>query len=93
MRTFGGLSAENHFGMIDKILVDSEIVLIESKVYPIGFYFNGAVTLLQKQNVRYNLCARIYLKSIVGQSDRTEQFGSLCDIFADIGRFLIHRIA
>ena len=76
--------------MLHKIAVHRNAVLIGIKVYPIWLDVCNAVTLLQKENVTCNLCACVCSKSVVGQSDGSEQLGSLGNIFAYFGACLIH---
>ena len=72
-----------HIGMIDKILIHGNAVLICGKVNPIGFSFDDTIALLQKDNVRYYARTCIILKGIVGQTDRTDKIGTLREILSD----------
>ena len=46
---------------------------------------------MQNKNVRNDLRSGVTLKGVVRQTDSTKQVGSLSNIFADSGVFLIHR--
>ena len=69
---FLGLFAKNHIGIIDKVLVYRVAVFGLTEMNPIGFDFDGSVTLLQKQNVGNDTRTGIGKKGIVGQSDCTK---------------------
>ena len=60
-------------------------------MHPIGFDVNQAVSLLEEDNIRCDLCAGSGLEGIIRQPDSAEQVGSLRDILSDIGIFLIQR--
>ena len=93
LRTFRGLPAQNHFGVVDKILVDGKTIVVLAKVYPIRFDLNGTVTLLQEDDVGHNFRTGVGAERIVGQTNGTQQLRPLCDISADFGRLLVHRVA
>ena len=88
--TLGGLSAKDHFRVVDEIAVDRETVLIFTKVYPFRFYVDRTVALLQKDDVRDYFRTGVLFESVVGQTDRTQQFCPLCDILPHIRGLLIH---
>ena len=83
--------SEYHFGMLNKVPVHQDTFFIRAELYPIRLYIHNAVTLLQNKNVRNDLRSGITLKGVVRQTDSTKQVGSLSNIFADSGVFLIHR--
>ena len=74
---------ENHFWMVDKVAVDSESVVCLTEVYPVGFYYLRSVTLLQENDVRHHFSTRVFLKSIVRQTYRSEQIRTFRDVFSD----------
>ena len=78
-----------HVGMIDKILIHGNTVLVCGKVNPIGFTFNHTISFLQKDNIRHYARTCVILKGIVGQTDRTDKIGTLREIFSDGGTCLI----
>ena len=82
--------SKHHFGVIEEILVDGDPVLGLSKVYPIGFCLDDAVTLLQKENVRHHLLGSRAVEGVVGQTNGTDQVGSLRHILSCHGIFLVH---
>ena len=88
-----GLFAQDHLRVVNEVAVDGKTVCIFAQVYPIRFNLYGAVTLLQEDDVRYNLCASIGLEGIVGQADCAQQFRALRKIAAHIRRLLIHGVA
>ena len=74
---------EYHIGIVDKVLVHSDAILIDTEVYPIFVSLNDSVSLLEEDNIRdYHLCP-CSVKGIVGQADSTEEVGSLRDILSD----------
>ena len=90
---FGGLPAEDHLRVVNKIAVDGKAILVLAKVYPIRFDLNGTVTLLQEDDVGHNFRTGVGFERIVGQTNGTQQLRPLCDISADFGRLLVHRVA
>ena len=93
LRTVRALVAEYHFGVLCEIAVDGEAVFILTEVYPIRLYGNGPITLLKKDNVRYNVRSGVSAESVVGKSDRAEEIRPLCQMFARAAVFGIHGIA
>ena len=93
LRTFGGLSAQDHFRMVDKVAVDGEAVLVLAQMHPIRFNVDGSVTLLQEQDVGYDLRTGVGLERIVGQTDGTQQLRSLGNVLPDFRGLLIHGVA
>ena len=57
---------------------------------PIRLNIYEPVSLLQKQNIGYNLCSGIAFEGVIRKSDCSEKLRPLCDIFSDIGVFLVH---
>ena len=90
----GGLHhhiAKYHFGVLHKVTVHLNAVLIGIKMHPIGFNVDNAVTLLQEDNIACDLGAGVLLKGGVRQADSANQIGSLRKVFTHGGAFLIHR--
>ena len=62
--------------MVDEILIDGKAVRIRSRVspdtrvYPIGFDFNGSVPLLKKDNIRNDIRTGVGAERIVWQAVR-----------------------
>ena len=52
--------------MVYKILIDIEAIFGLPQLHPCRFDVCRAVTLLQKEDIRNNLGACIFLKSVVG---------------------------
>ena len=71
-----------------KIAVHCNTILIGIKVYPIWLCINYTVTLLQKENIARDLCACVRSESVVGQSDSSEQLGSLSNILLAQGKII-----
>ena len=90
---FGGLPAEDHLRVVNKIAVDGKAILVLAEVYPIRFDLNGTVTLLEKENVRNHIRTGVGAERIVGQTNGTQQLRPLRDVPADFGRLLVHRVA
>ena len=83
--------AQHHFGVFDKISVHRNTVFVCIKVYPVWLYIHHSVTLLQDKNIARNLRACVCLKSVVRQTDSSEQLGSLGNILAYLWTCFIHR--
>ena len=62
-------------------------------MHPIRLNVDGAVTLLQEDDVGHHLRTGVGLERIVGQADRAQQLRPLRDVLTDFGRLLVHRIA
>ena len=90
-RGFHDHFTQNHFGMLDKIAVHTDTVLVRIQPHPIRLYVRHAVTFLQEDNVAGNFGASIGLKRIIWETNRSYQVSPLCQIFADSRIFLIHR--
>ena len=82
-------SAENHIGMLGKIAVDGHTVLHLAQMHPVRLNVDGPVAFLQEDNIRSDLCTSIRLEGGIRQSDRTEQFCPLGDVFPHLRRLLI----
>ena len=53
---------------------------------------DGAVTLLQEDNVRNNFRASIFLERIIGQTDGTQQISTFGDVFTGRAVFTVQRV-
>ena len=83
--------AEYHFGMLYKVAVHRNAVLVCAEMHPVRLNIYNAVTLLQDENIRNDFRSGVALKGVIRQTDSAEQVGSLCDILSDCGIFLVHR--
>ena len=90
---FGGHLAQHHLRVVYEILVDGKAVLGLAKLHPVRLMVNGAVTLLQKDNVADNIRASISLERIVGQSNSPQQIGAFCHVFAGSAVLAVHGVA
>ena len=82
---------EYHFGMLYKVAVHRNAVLVCAEMHPVRLNIYNAVTLLQDENIRNDFRSGVALKGVIRQTDSAEQVGSLCDILSDCGIFLVHR--
>ena len=87
------LSAQHHFRVVDKIPVDGKSVLRLSGLSPFRHNVQRAVPLLQENDVRNDLCTSVFLESVIGQTDGSQQLGTLSKIPAHGGILGVHRIA
>ena len=87
------LSAQHHFRVVDKIPVDGKPVLRLSGLSPFRHDVQRAVPLLEEDDVRYHLGTGIFLESVIGQTDGSQQLGTLSKIPAHGGILGVHRIA
>ena len=99
LRAFRGLPSQHHLRVVDEIPVDGKAVRVRSRVspdtrvYPIGFDFNGSVPLLKKDNIRNDIRTGVGAERIVGQADRTEEVRALGDILPCGAVLGVHGIA
>ena len=87
------LSAQHHFRVVDKIPVDGKPVLRLSGLGPFRHDVQRAVPLLEEYDVRYHLGTGILFESVIGQTDGSQQLGTLGKIAAHGGILGVHRIA
>ena len=87
------LPTDDHLRMIDKVGIDRKAIRVGAKIHPVRVDFNGAVTLLQEDDVRDNIGTGVSLEGIVGKSDRTKELCALGNVSANLRRLLIHRVA
>ena len=90
---FGGEYAQNHLRVVCEILVDGKAALGLAKLHPVRLMVNGAVTLLQKDNVADNIRAGIGAKRIIRQTDSTQQVSTLCHVLASGAVLAVHGVA
>ena len=90
---FGGQFTQNHLRVVYEILVDGKAVLSLAKLHPVRLNIRRAVTLLQKDNVADNIGTSIGTESIIRQTDRTQQIGTLCHVLAGGAVLAVHGVA
>ena len=90
---FGGEYAQHHLRVVYEILVDGKAILCFAQLHPVRLMVNGAVTLLQKDNVADNIRASIGAKRIIRQTDGTQQIGTLCHVLAGGAVLAVHGVA
>ena len=77
---FRFLSAQHHFRVVQEIAVDGKAVLRLSGLGPLWCNVQRTVTLLQENDVRNDLCTSVFLESVIGQTDGSQQLGTLSKI-------------
>ena len=87
------LSAQHHFRVVDKIPVDGKPVLRLSGLGPFRHDVQRAVPFLEEDDVRYHLGTGILFERVIGQTDGSQQLGTLGKIAAHGGILGVHRIA
>ena len=90
---FGGQFAQNHLRVVHEILVDGKAIFGLAKLHPLRLMVDGTVTLLQEDNIRDNIRASIGTESIVGQTDGTQQIGTLRHLLAGGAVLAVHGVA
>jgi len=90
---FGGEYAQNHLRVVHKILVDGKVIFGLAKLHPCGFDVRRAVTLLQEDNVRNDICTGVGSERIVGQTDSAQQVCTFCHVFAGGAVLTVHGVA
>ena len=83
---------QHHFGMLRKIAVDGDAVLRFAQVYPIGFNVDGAIPLLQENDVAGDFRTGVGFEGVVRQTDGPQQFRPLGQIFAHFRGFGVHGV-
>ena len=68
--TFVYHPSKHHFGMLYKVAVHRDAVLVRVKVNPVWLDIYHSVTLLQNQNIARDLRACVGSESVVGKPDR-----------------------
>lgn len=87
-----GHRAKHHFGMLCKIGVQGNAVCRFAEVYPTRLHLGRTIPLLQEDDIRGNFRTGIAGKGIIGQPDRAEQIGPLCQVFPYLRGFGVHRV-
>ena len=72
-----------HIRIVDEILVHSQAIGGHAQVNPVGHNIHQTVTLLQEDNIRSHFRACGTFEGVIGQTDGTQQIGSLGDILSD----------
>ena len=90
---FGGEYAQNHLRVVCEILVDGKAIFCFAQLHPVRLMVDGTVTLLQEDNIRDNIRASIGTESIVGQTDGTQQIGTLRHLLAGGAVLAVHGVA
>ena len=93
LSVFCGGAAQHHFRVIQEIAVDGKAVLRLSGLGPLWCNVQRTVTLLQENDVRNDLCTSVFLESVIGQTDGSQQLGTLGKIAAHGGILGVHSIA
>ena len=93
LRILPGQRAQNHLRVLNKVAVHGQAVCIFIHMNPIRLNLDGPIPLLQEDDVRNDLGARVGAKGVVGQPDRAQQLCALRDVFAHLRGLLIHRVA
>ena len=91
--TFHGQLTQNHLRMIYEVAVHGEAVLGGVQMHPIRGNIGRMIPLLQEQDIGNNLGSGILFEGIIGQTDSTQQIGSLGNILSCIRVPGIHGIA
>jgi len=89
---FGGQLAQNHIRVVYEILVDGKTIFGLAKLHPCGFDVRRAVTLLQEDNVRNDICTGVGSERIVGQTDSAQQVCTFCHVFAGGAVLAVHGV-
>ena len=90
---FCGQFAQHHLRVIYEILVDGKAILGLAKLHPVRLVVDGAVTLLQEDNVADNIRTSVGTESVVGQTNGTQQIGTLCHVLAGGAVLAVHGVA
>ena len=90
---FGGQFAQHHLWVVCEILVDGKAILGFAQLNPVRLMVDGAVTLLQKDNIRNDFRSGICLERIVGQANCAEQISTFGNMLAGSAVPAVHRVA
>ena len=90
---FGGQLAQHHLRVVYEILVDGKAVLGLAKLHPVRLVVDGAVTLLQKDNIADNIRASVSTERIIRQTDSPQQVSTLCHVLAGGAVLAVHSVA
>ena len=89
---FGGQFAQHHLRVVYEILVDGKAILGFAQLHPVRLMVDGAVTLLQEDNVADNIRTSVGTESVVGQTNGPQQIGSFCYVLAGRRIFTVQRV-
>ena len=82
--------AQHHFRVLKVILVKGYAVRGQAALYPFRQLFRHSGPLLEKQNIAGDFGSGVGLESVVGQTDRAQEVGFLCQGFPYLAVFLVH---
>ena len=83
--------AQNHVGVINKVLIHLQPVGIHAQMDPIGLVDGEGIPLLEEENVGSDVGAGCILECVVGQADRPQKVSPLRHILAERGVVLVQR--
>ena len=84
---------EHHFGVFDEVAVDGKAVRVLAEVNPVLIHRDRVVPLLQEDDVRDHIRARVCTECVFRQTDRTEEISAFSEVFPYLRGLLIHRVA
>ena len=93
LRILPGQRAQNHLRVLNKVAVHGQAVCVFTHMHPIRLNLDSPIPLLQKDDVRNNLGARVGAKGVVRQPECAQQLRTLRDVFAHFRGLLIHCVA
>ena len=91
LRTFLGQCTQHHLRVLCEILIDGKAFCAFPQLRPLRICNSGRFPLLKEQNIRHNIRSGISPERIIGQSDCSQQIGSLSKILSCRSILLIHR--
>ena len=91
--TFRCNLTQHHFRVFNKVTVEGYALRCHSQMHPVRFDINGMVSLLQENDIRHYICTSIGTECVIGESDGSQQFCPLRQIFSCVRILGIHRIA
>ena len=89
---FGGQFAQHHLRVVYEILVDGKAIFCFAQLHPVRLMVDGAVTLLQEDDVADNIRTSVGTESVVGQTNGPQQIGSFCHVLAGRRIFTVQRV-
>ena len=91
--SFFGKRSKDHIRMLDKVAVDGNPIVCQTKTDPVRFINGFLVSLLEEQDISNDFGSGVCLESIVRQTDSSQQIGPLRDILPRFRIFRVHCIA
>ena len=82
---------QHHLRVRQIVAVERYSIFGFRALHPLRQLLRGTVTLLENENIRRDLGARVVLKGIVRQADRAQQVSLLRQRLAYLAVFLVHR--